>query len=73
MWGQLYTKARNRLSVERAEKLIFIKNNYQPPDGAQHIVGGSAEDWEVCLTLLEAEAPVAAAAAADTVVIDNDN
>lgn len=28
LWGATYTKARNRLAIERAEKLIFIRGNY---------------------------------------------
>jgi hAT family C-terminal dimerisation region len=27
MWGNVYTKARNRLQVDRAEKIIFINSN----------------------------------------------
>lgn len=27
LWGSVYTKARNRLSISRAEKLIFIRGN----------------------------------------------
>ncbi len=44
--GQLYTKARNNLGVERTEKLIFIKGN----DKAY-----TARDVEVVLAALEAE------------------
>jgi hypothetical protein len=35
LWGNVYTKARNRLlAISRAEKLIFIKGN-QPIQGGQ--------------------------------------
>jgi hypothetical protein len=27
LWGNVYVKARNRLAIERAEKLIYIKSN----------------------------------------------
>ncbi|KXZ43791.1 hypothetical protein GPECTOR_80g151 [Gonium pectorale] len=27
LWGNVYTKARNRLGKERAEKLIYIRGN----------------------------------------------
>ena len=27
LWGQIYTKARNRLQIQRAEKLIYIRGN----------------------------------------------
>ena len=27
LWGNLFTKARNRLGLERAEKLIYIRQN----------------------------------------------
>ena len=27
VWGYVYSKARNRLAIERAEKLIFIAGN----------------------------------------------
>ena len=34
VWGNVYTKARNRLAVERAEKLVFIAGNNGCSNGA---------------------------------------
>jgi hypothetical protein len=31
VWGSVYTKARNRLAIERAEKLIYIRCNSTTP------------------------------------------
>jgi hypothetical protein len=44
LWGTTYTKARNALAIERAEKLIYIKAN-----GGQ---GNSKDDQEVLLEVL---------------------
>jgi hypothetical protein len=53
VWGQIYTKTRSRLAIERAEKLVFIKQNYTAPGGA----ADSGADWEVLLRILEEEEP----------------
>jgi hypothetical protein len=31
LWGSMYAKARNRLAIKRAEKLIYIKCNSTTP------------------------------------------
>jgi hypothetical protein len=46
----VYSKARDRLSIERAEKLVYIEQDSPntavlPSDGAKH-------EWEMCLELL---------------------
>lgn len=48
LWGNVYVKARNRLQLERAKKLIGIRHN----DAA--LVTQRVSDEEVTLTLLEA-------------------
>jgi len=35
LWGNIYVKARNRLSLDRAEKLVFIRGNSRTPSTAQ--------------------------------------
>ena len=45
VWGNVYTKARNRLAVGRAEKLIFIAGN----KGCRNV----SEEQEVTMLLLE--------------------
>eukprot|EP00798_Chlamydomonas_sp_ICE-L_P008165 gene8165-1419_t len=32
-WGRMYTKLRSNLSHQMAEKLIFIKSNYESKEG----------------------------------------
>jgi hypothetical protein len=48
VWGQINTKLRAKLAIERAEKLVFIKQNHSQPGRA---------DWEVLLRILEDEEP----------------
>jgi hypothetical protein len=56
LWGTIYTKARNRLALERANKLVFIRGN-----GRQAMV----QEDTIMLSLLEQE-PQAAATPAGT-------
>ncbi|EFJ39011.1 hypothetical protein VOLCADRAFT_88786 [Volvox carteri f. nagariensis] len=48
LWGNIFTKARNRLGKERAEKLIYIRQNRK---ALQMERGG--KDEEVLMQLLE--------------------
>jgi hypothetical protein len=42
-----------RLSIERAEKLVYIKQN--SPNTAVLPSDGAKREWEICLQLLEDE------------------
>jgi hypothetical protein len=48
-WGQLYTKLRSKMAVERARKLIYVHSNGKES-------GKDREDMDMCLNLLEEEA-----------------
>jgi hypothetical protein len=48
-WGQLYTKLRSKMAVERARKLIYVNSNGKES-------GKEREDMDLCLNLLEEEA-----------------
>jgi hypothetical protein len=52
MWGRVYTKLRASLAIERAEKLVFIMQNYMDPNA----LPTTGEDWEVFLKTLEEDA-----------------
>jgi hypothetical protein len=52
-WGYIYSKGHNRLSLERAEKLVFIKQN--SPNTAVLPSGCAKIEWRLCLQLLEDE------------------
>ncbi|EFJ41638.1 hypothetical protein VOLCADRAFT_98396 [Volvox carteri f. nagariensis] len=51
LWGNIFSKARNRLAQERAEKLIYIRQN----DDSNKGKGSRLSDEEVVMTLLAAE------------------
>ncbi|EFJ51390.1 hypothetical protein VOLCADRAFT_87625 [Volvox carteri f. nagariensis] len=51
LWGNIFSKARNRLSQERAKKLIYIRQN----DDSNKGKGSRLSDEEVVMTLLAAE------------------
>jgi hypothetical protein len=55
-WGHIYSKTRARLAIERAEKLVFIKQNYK-----SDLFPQNEADWEVCLRLLDEDDEPAAA------------
>ena len=46
-WGQMYTKLRFKMAVERARKLIYVHGNGKE---------SGKEDMDLCLNLLEEEA-----------------
>ena len=48
-WGQLYTKLRSKMAVERARELIYVHNNGKES-------GKEREDMDLCLNPLEEEA-----------------
>jgi hypothetical protein len=52
-YGAISTAKRNRLSHERAEKLVYIKQN--SPNTAILPSDGAKPEWELCLQLLEDE------------------
>jgi hypothetical protein len=54
IWGHIYSKTRSRLAIERAEKLVFIKQNYAAAS-AHNVLPNSDADWEICLNLLSDE------------------
>jgi len=56
-WGQLYTKLRSKIAVERARKLRYIHSNGKES-------GKEREDMDLRLNLLKEVAQAAAAAAA---------
>ena len=49
LWGNLFTKARNRLGKERAEKLIYVRQNINVLQKSRV----SVNDEEVVMALLE--------------------
>jgi len=48
-WGAVFTKARNRLGIAKAEKIIFVKGNLDLLEGPTE----RADDAAVMLTVLE--------------------
>lgn len=50
LWGSTYTKPRNRLSVARAEKLIFIRGNSK-----RQQQGDGRSDVDITMSLLGEE------------------
>ena len=48
LWGNLYTKSRNRLAVERAEKLVYVRGNAT----AVHKSAAAMQSEEVALQVL---------------------
>ena len=50
LWGNVCTKARNRLALERAKKLVFIRYNH-----GVSVTRESGDDVEIMLTLLSDE------------------
>ena len=48
-WGQLYTKLRSKMAVERARKLVYMHSNGKES-------GKEREDMDLCLNLPKEEA-----------------
>jgi hypothetical protein len=53
IWGHIHSKARNRMSMKHAGKVVYIKQN--SPNTAVLPSDGAKNEWEVCLQLLEDE------------------
>lgn len=45
IWGQVYTKSRNRLSLTLGEKIVYIRGNLSKPE--------DASDYEVAMDLFK--------------------
>ncbi len=50
LWGNVFTKSRNRLGIEKAEKVIFIRGNSDQV---------TVDDDNIMLSLLEQPEPTA--------------
>jgi hypothetical protein len=52
-WGYIYSKGHNRLTIKRADKSVYIKQN--SPSTAVLPSDCAITEWETCLQLLEDE------------------
>jgi hypothetical protein len=52
-WGYSYSKGHNRLTIKRADKWVYIKQN--SPNTAVLPSYSAKSEWKICLQLLEDE------------------
>ncbi len=55
LWGNVYVKARNRLALEKAERLIFVKGNLHLAAGGGGASQAPKPDVQLMLEVLEGE------------------
>jgi hypothetical protein len=53
IWGQVYTKLRNRLALSRAEMVVFVRNNLQTLRKERASFASDSRDAEVMLAMFE--------------------